>query len=79
MIKDNNFIMTTWDYKYVNGKLVVSKPREIKIPINDILVANGFEPIKENNNVEVELEKEIDELKNVNVHNKPKKKKRWGF
>ena len=27
----------------------------------------------------VELEKEIDELKNVNVHNESKKKKRWGL
>lgn len=27
----------------------------------------------------VELEKEIDELKNVNAHDKSKKKKRWGF
>ena len=52
MIKDDNFIMTTWYYKYVNGKPIASKPREIKIPINDILVANGFEPIKENNNVQ---------------------------
>ena len=27
----------------------------------------------------VELEKEIDELKNVNAHDKSKKNKRWGF
>lgn len=27
----------------------------------------------------VELEKEIDELKNVNAHNESKKKKRWGL
>ena len=39
--------MTTWSYKIVNGKPIFSKPKEIKIPINDILVANGFEPIEE--------------------------------
>ena len=27
----------------------------------------------------VELEKEIDKLKNVNVHDESKKKKRWGL
>ena len=48
MIKNDCLIMTIWSYKIVNGKPIGSKPKEIKIPINDILVANGFEPIKEN-------------------------------
>lgn len=48
MIKNNCLIMTSWSYKIVNGKPICSKPKEIKIPINDILKANGFEPIKEN-------------------------------
>lgn len=45
MIKNDCLIMTTWSYEIVNGKPICSEPREIKIPINDILVANGFEPI----------------------------------
>lgn len=48
MIKNDCLIMTTWSYEIVNGKPICSKPKEIKIPINDILKANGFEPIKEN-------------------------------
>lgn len=47
MIKNDCLIMTTWSYEIVNGKPICNKPREIKIPINDILVANGFEPIEE--------------------------------
>lgn len=48
MIENNCLIMTTWNYEIVNGKPICSKPKEIKIPINDILKANGFELIKEN-------------------------------
>lgn len=48
MIKNNYLTMTSWSYKIVNGEPIFSKPKEIKIPINDILVANGFEPIEEN-------------------------------
>ena len=40
-------MMTSWSYKIVNGEPIFSKPKEIKIPIDDILVANGFEPIEE--------------------------------
>ena len=47
MIKNDYFIMTSWSYEIVNGEPIFSKPKEIKIPINDILVANGFEPIEE--------------------------------
>lgn len=47
MIKNDCLIMTTWSYKIVNGKPICSKPKEIKISINDILIANGFEPIEE--------------------------------
>lgn len=47
MIKNDCLIITTWSYEIVNGKPICSKPKEIKIPINDILVANGFEPIEE--------------------------------
>jgi hypothetical protein len=48
MIKNDYFIMCSWSYEIVNGEPIFSKPKEIKIPINDILKANGFEPIKEN-------------------------------
>jgi hypothetical protein len=40
--------MTTWSYEIINGKPICSEPKEIKIPINDILKAYDFEPIKEN-------------------------------
>lgn len=47
MIKNDYFIMTSWNYKIVNGEIIPTESKEIKIPINDILVTNGFEPIKE--------------------------------
>ena len=47
MIKNDYLIMCSWSYEIVNGEPIFSKPKGIKIPINDILVANGFEPIEE--------------------------------
>lgn len=46
-MKNDYICMTVGNIEIVNGELVPSKTREIKIPINDILVANGFEPIDE--------------------------------
>ena len=48
-MKNDYICMTVGNIEIINGELVPSKTREVKIPINDILVANGFEPIKENN------------------------------
>jgi hypothetical protein len=47
MIKNDYLIMSSWSYEIVNGEPIFSKPKEIKIPINDILKANDFEPIEE--------------------------------
>ena len=59
MIKDDCLIMTTWGYEIVNGEPICSKPKEIKIPINDIL----NEPIKENEiNADIILEDFLNEM-----------------
>lgn len=61
MIKNDCLIMTTWNYEIVNGKPICSEPKEIKIPINDILIANGFEPIKENK-IKADIEDFLNEM-----------------
>ena len=48
---------------------------EIKYRLSDLGVQIGNIAIE----YITELEKEIDELKNANVHDKSKKKKRWDF
>ena len=53
MNQDDCIYITSYGYNIVNGEIIPSKkPKVAKIPINDILMANGFEPIKENDNVQ---------------------------
>ena len=46
MIKDDYICMNIFDYEIINGEIIPNEPRIVKISINDILVSNGFEPIK---------------------------------
>ena len=70
MIKDDCVYITSYGYNIVNGEIILSKkPRVAKIPINDILVANGFEPIKENNNVRNNRHKPKILSKYINIMN----------
>jgi len=46
VIKDDYICMNIFDYEIINGEIIPNEPRIVKISINDILVSNGFEPIK---------------------------------
>ena len=68
MIKDDYICMNIFDYKIINGEIIPNEPRVVKILINDILVSNGFEPIK-NNNVQNNRHKLKILSKNIDVMN----------
>lgn len=68
MYEDDYICMNIFDYEIINGEIIPNEPRVVKIPINDILVSNGFELIK-NNNVQNNRHKLKILSKNIDVMN----------
>ena len=70
MNQDDCIYITSYEYNIVNGEIIPSKkPKVAKIPINDILVANGFESIKENDNIQNNKHKSKILSKYINIMN----------